>query len=63
MKKIKLASGKTIEADWVFVSIGNTANSELVQEADQGALVDGMGKMIDVDDFLKVCDDHVASGV
>jgi len=54
VKKITLASGRTIEADWVFVSIGNKANSELVQEADPGALVDGMGKMVDVDDYLKV---------
>jgi len=54
LKRIKLASGQTVEADWVFVSVGNQANSELVKEVDEGALVDGMGKMIDVDDYLKV---------
>jgi hypothetical protein len=54
LKKIRLSSGNTLEADWVFVSVGNKANSELVQSVDQGALIDGMGKMVDVDDFLKV---------
>ena len=51
VKKVKLKSGKTLEADYVFVGIGNKPNVELVQKADPGALVAGL---VGVDEYLKV---------
>lgn len=51
MKKVRLASGKTVLADFVFVGIGNRSNVELVEKADEGALVDGQ---VWVDDYLRV---------
>jgi NADPH-dependent 2,4-dienoyl-CoA reductase/sulfur reductase-like enzyme len=54
IKKLRLSSGKSIEADFVFLSVGNQANGSIVEKADSGAIVNGMGKMVDVDDYLKV---------
>jgi NADPH-dependent 2,4-dienoyl-CoA reductase/sulfur reductase-like enzyme len=52
MKTVKLASGKEVKADFVFIGIGNRSNVELVEEADDSALADGQ---IWVDDYLRVC--------
>lgn len=51
LKTVKLGSGKEVKADFVFVGIGNRSNVELVEDLDQGALVDGQ---IWVDDYLRV---------
>lgn len=53
MKTVKLGSGKEVKADFVFVGIGNRSNVELVEDADDGALVDGQ---IWVDEYLRVSD-------
>ncbi|WRT64012.1 uncharacterized protein IL334_000939 [Kwoniella shivajii] len=50
--RVKTEKGKTIEADYVFLSIGNKPNSTLVRKADSNA-VEGSG-LIRVDDNLKV---------
>jgi hypothetical protein len=52
MKTVKLASGKEVKADFVFIGIGDKSNVELVEEADDSALADGQ---IWVDDYLRVC--------
>ncbi|ORY20957.1 hypothetical protein BCR39DRAFT_502344 [Naematelia encephala] len=54
IKKVQLSSGRTIEADFVFLSVGNKAESSLVANIDEKALVNGMGEMIAVDQYLKV---------
>jgi NADPH-dependent 2,4-dienoyl-CoA reductase/sulfur reductase-like enzyme len=46
-----LQSGKTLEADFVFVSVGNKPNVELVERVDSGAITSGL---IAVDNYLKV---------
>lgn len=51
LKTVKLGSGREVKADFVFVGIGNRSNVELVEDADEGALVDGQ---IWVDDYLRV---------
>jgi hypothetical protein len=51
IKKVRTTSGKTIEADFVFVSIGNKPNSGLVKDVDTGAV---KGGMIWVDEYLRV---------
>ena len=51
VKQVKLASGKSIEADYVFLSVGNKSNSTLIETADAGAIDHGMVK---VDEYLKV---------
>lgn len=51
LKTIKLGSGREIKADFVFVGIGNRSNTELVEHADDAAIVDGQ---IWVDDYLRV---------
>ena len=51
VKTVKLASGKTLKADLVFVSIGNRPNVSLVKSVDPQALSDGL---IAVDEYLKV---------
>ena len=52
LKKVKLQSGKALEADFVFVSIGNKPNVSLVENVDKGAITQGL---IAVDEYLKVC--------
>lgn len=47
-----LESGKTVEADYVFISTGNKPNSKLVEKADAGAVE--MGKYVAVDNYLRV---------
>ncbi|WWC66586.1 uncharacterized protein I206_100489 [Kwoniella pini CBS 10737] len=54
LKTVKLQSGKTLEADYVFVSIGNKPNVSLVEKADKGAVISGL---VDVDDYLRVISD------
>ena len=51
LQKIKLSSGKTLEADYVFFGVGNEPNVSLVEKADPGALVAGL---VGVDEYLKV---------
>ena len=51
VKTITTQSGKKIEADYVFVSVGNKPNVSIVQNADPGALVSGL---VGVDEYLKV---------
>lgn len=51
MKTVKLGSGREIKADFVFVGIGNRSNVELVEDVDDGALVDGQ---VWVDEYLRV---------
>lgn len=53
MKTVRLSSGKAAEADFIFLAVGNRANSSVVEKADPRALIDGMGKMVDVDDYFK----------
>lgn len=50
-KVIKLESGKKLEADYVFVSVGNKPNVSLVEAVDKGAITQGL---IAVDEYLKV---------
>jgi len=51
LKKIQLPGGKTIEADFIFMGLGNKSNASFVEKADNAAVVDGL---IRVDDYLKV---------
>jgi NADPH-dependent 2,4-dienoyl-CoA reductase/sulfur reductase-like enzyme len=51
LKKVKLQSGQELEADFVFVSIGNKPNVSLVENVDKGAITQGL---IAVDEYLKV---------
>jgi hypothetical protein len=51
LKKIQLPDGKTIEADFVFMGLGNKSNAKFVEKADSAAVVDGL---IRVDEYLKV---------
>jgi hypothetical protein len=51
IKRVRTTSGKIVEADFVFVSIGNRPNSGLVKDADAGAV---KGGMIWVDEYLRV---------
>lgn len=60
MKRVKLQSGKTLEADYVFVSVGNRPGSGLVKETDEGAVVDGM---VWVDEYLRVSKEAGCIGV
>lgn len=53
MRKFKLESGKEIEADCVFISIGNKANSDIVKKADKGALSDPQDRIM-VDEYFRV---------
>ncbi|KAK8865785.1 hypothetical protein IAR55_000932 [Kwoniella newhampshirensis] len=58
VKKIKLASGKTLEGDYVFISVGNKPNVILVQKVDEKALDSGL---ISVDEYLRVRSANPAS--
>jgi NADPH-dependent 2,4-dienoyl-CoA reductase/sulfur reductase-like enzyme len=51
IKRVKTVGGKTVEADYVFVSIGNKPNSAIVQKADPAAVKRGL---VVVDEFLRV---------
>lgn len=51
MKSVGLESGKKIEADFVFVSVGNSPNTSLVEKLDKGAI---SGGLIAVDEYLRV---------
>ncbi|WRT64017.1 uncharacterized protein IL334_000944 [Kwoniella shivajii] len=51
VKILKLKSGSTIEADYIYPGCGMKPNSGLVRDADQDALDDDL---IRVDDYLKV---------
>lgn len=51
VKTVKLGSGREVKADFVFVGIGNSSNVQLVEDADDGALVDGQ---VWVDEYLRV---------
>ncbi|RSH85348.1 hypothetical protein EHS25_004744 [Saitozyma podzolica] len=56
IKKVKTTSGKTVEADYVFVSVGNNPNSEIVAKADLTAVREGL---VVVDEFLRVRSDKL----
>ncbi|WVR05724.1 hypothetical protein IAU60_002748 [Kwoniella sp. DSM 27419] len=58
IKKVKLDSGKTLEADYVFVSVGNKPNASLVETVDKGAVASGM---IAVDEYLRVASTNADS--
>ncbi|KAL7422869.1 hypothetical protein Q5752_002166 [Cryptotrichosporon argae] len=60
VQAIKLQSGKTVEADFVLVSIGNTPNSQIVEQADTGA-IEPKSKYVTVDDYLRVVSTDAAS--
>ncbi|ODO07301.1 hypothetical protein L198_00880 [Cryptococcus wingfieldii CBS 7118] len=51
VKKLSLQSGEQVEADYVFVSVGNKPNTQLVESVDQDAITSGL---VAVDDYLKV---------
>ena len=51
IKRVKLDSGKTLDADFVFVSVGNKPNVSLVKSKDAGAITQGL---IAVDEYLRV---------
>jgi hypothetical protein len=51
LKKISLPDGKIIEADFIFMGLGNQSNASFVEKADSAAVVDGL---IRVDEYLKV---------
>jgi hypothetical protein len=51
LKKISLPNGKTVEADFVFMGLGNKSNAGFVEKSDSGAVVDGL---VRVDEYLKV---------
>lgn len=51
VKTVKLASGKTLEADYVFIGVGNKPNGGLVGQVDAAA-VDGA--MVRVDEYFQV---------
>jgi hypothetical protein len=51
LKKIALPDGKIIEADFIFMGLGNQSNASFVEKADSAAVVDGL---IRVDEYLKV---------
>ncbi|GFZ47043.1 hypothetical protein JCM24511_04269 [Saitozyma sp. JCM 24511] len=48
IKKVKTTSGKTMEADYVIVSVGSNPNSEIVAKADLTAVREGL---VVVDEF------------
>ncbi|KAL1406198.1 hypothetical protein Q8F55_007887 [Vanrija albida] len=52
VRRLALQSGKSVEADYVFVSIGNTPNSGLVKAVDPTALTNN--NYIKVDAFFRV---------
>jgi pyruvate/2-oxoglutarate dehydrogenase complex dihydrolipoamide dehydrogenase (E3) component len=55
VKTVKTRGGKSLEADYVFISVGNKPEAGLVEKADKGAINAGM---VGVDDYLRVS--HVA---
>ncbi|EIW72648.1 hypothetical protein M231_06548 [Tremella mesenterica] len=58
IKSIRLRSGRTVVADYVFISVGNRFNVRLVEAVDKGALISGM---IRVDEFLRVRSTNIGS--
>ncbi|TXT08664.1 hypothetical protein VHUM_02792 [Vanrija humicola] len=59
VRKLQLRSGRSIEADYVFVSIGNTPNSGLVKAADPSALT--KNNYIKVNSYFRVLPGSSAS--
>jgi hypothetical protein len=57
VKTVKLPNGKTIEADYVFMGLGNQSNAGFVEKADSGAVINGLVK---VDEYLKVSSSYTA---
>jgi NADPH-dependent 2,4-dienoyl-CoA reductase/sulfur reductase-like enzyme len=53
LKKISLPDGKTVEADFVFIGMGNKSSADFVEKADSGAVAGGL---VRVDEYLKVSD-------
>ena len=51
LKKVLLPDGKTVEADFVFMGLGNKSNAGFVEKTDSGAVAGGLVK---VDEYLKV---------
>ncbi|KAK4687483.1 apoptosis-inducing factor 2, partial [Tremellales sp. Uapishka_1] len=58
IKTVKLESGKTLEADYVFMSVGNKPNTGLVAKADSAALDNDL---VTVDEYLRVKSTNPAS--
>ena len=54
LKKLKTKNGKVLEADFVFKSVGQKPNIQLVEKADAGAIVAGL---IGVNKYLQVSAD------
>lgn len=51
IKTVKLVSGKTLEADYVFIGVGNKPNGGLVGDVDASAVDGGM---VRVDEYFQV---------
>ncbi|OWZ73497.1 hypothetical protein AYX14_01037 [Cryptococcus neoformans] len=58
VKKLKLRSGKEVQGDYIFVSVGNNPNTGLVASVDPAAITGGL---IAVDSYLRVASDNSAS--
>jgi pyruvate/2-oxoglutarate dehydrogenase complex dihydrolipoamide dehydrogenase (E3) component len=50
---VKTKGGKELEADWVFLAVGNTPNTGLLRGVDSAALT--AQSLIKVNDYLQVC--------
>lgn len=51
VKNVKLDSGTSLQADFIFVSTGNKPNVSLVEAVDKQAIASGL---VAVDKYLKV---------
>jgi len=54
VKNVALKSGRKIQADFIFVAVGNKPNVSLIENVDKGAIVSGL---IGVDEYLRVSRD------
>lgn len=68
-QSIPLKSGKSVEADYIFVSTGNRPNSQLVADVDQGALtsngyiiVDSLFRVVPGSDTSPMAGEYYALG-
>ncbi|KAK8865763.1 hypothetical protein IAR55_000910 [Kwoniella newhampshirensis] len=57
-KVVSLESGKTLKADYVFLSTGNTPNSSIAKNADVEAITSGL---VAVDEYLRVSSSNAQS--
>ncbi|WWC86048.1 uncharacterized protein L201_000919 [Kwoniella dendrophila CBS 6074] len=54
LKTLNLKSGKTLKADYVFISVGNKPNVSLIEQTDKSAINAGL---VNVDEYLRVKSD------